>query len=188
MINNKKDLKEYISIERNKYSVRFIDKIFSITEQAILLKFQIRLRKTEYYKNTNKRIRYFFSMLKLLKMKNKYCLHIPLNTCGKGLKIMHLGPILINGKASIGNNCSIHINVAIVAGGTNDFVPKIGNDVVLGVGCTVLGGVSIANGIAVGAGAVVNKSFEEENICIAGVPANKISDNGKFKWSKTIGK
>ena len=38
------------------------------------------------------------------------------------------------------------------------------------------GNISIANGTAIGANAVVNKSFSEENIAIAGVPAKKIAD------------
>lgn len=60
--------------------------------------------------------------------------------------------------------------------------PHIGNNVVIGVGAVVLGDTYIADGIAVGANAVVNKSFEEPNIAIAGVPARKISNNGRYKW------
>ncbi len=97
---------------------------------------------------------------------------------------MHLGPILINGKATIGEECSLHINTAIVAGGTNDDVPTIGNHVVIGVGSTLLGGISIPNYTAIGAGSIVNKSFLEENIAIAGVPAKKISDNGSKTWNQ----
>lgn len=37
----------------------------------------------------------------------------------------------------------------------------------------MLGDVRLADNIAVGANAVVNKSFDEENIAIAGVPAKK---------------
>lgn len=97
---------------------------------------------------------------------------------------MHVGPILINDKAVIGKNCSLHINTAIVAGGTNNEVPVIGEGVVVGVGAVILGGVTIANNIAIGANAVVNKSFIEENIAIAGVPAKKVSNNGSLEWNK----
>lgn len=62
-------------------------------------------------------------------------------------------------------------------------VPTIGNGVVLGVGAVVLGDVRLADNIAVGANAVVNKSFDEENIAIAGVPAKKISNNGRKVWA-----
>lgn len=48
----------------------------------------------------------------------------------------------------------------------------------------MLGGVTVPNYVAIGAGAVVNKSIEEENIVVAGVPAKKISENGTFNWHK----
>lgn len=47
----------------------------------------------------------------------------------------------------------------------------------------VLGDVRLADNIAVGANAVVNKSFAEENVAIAGVPAKKISNNGRKVWA-----
>ena len=86
---------------------------------------------------------------------------------------MHTGPILINHKAKVGNDVSIHINTSIVAHGITGGVPVIGNNVVVGVGSVILGGITIADSIAIGANALVNKSFEEENIAIAGVPAKK---------------
>lgn len=43
----------------------------------------------------------------------------------------------------------------------------------------------IADGCAIGANSVVNKSFEEKGISIAGIPAKKVSNIGN-KWIKTI--
>lgn len=48
----------------------------------------------------------------------------------------------------------------------------------LGAGAKLLIGVHLADNIIVGANAVVTKSFFEQNIVIAGIPANKISDRG----------
>ena len=48
----------------------------------------------------------------------------------------------------------------------------------IGPGAKIFGNVQIVDGIAVGANAVVNKSFLEPDISIAGVPARKISDEG----------
>lgn len=45
-------------------------------------------------------------------------------------------------------------------------------------GAKLFGGITIGNGVMIGAGSVVNKSFTENNITIVGVPARKIKDTG----------
>ena len=47
----------------------------------------------------------------------------------------------------------------------------IGNNCWLAAGCTILSGVSLGNHVVVAAGAVVAKSFDEDDILLAGVPA-----------------
>lgn len=188
MIKNKSELGEWLEYERNKYGLSgFIRTFFMLlagSEVATIWAFQRRLRITEYYKNCNHRIRYMISRTILNYKKNKYGLQISLNVFGKGLRIMHIGPILTNGFSKVGEDCSIHINTAIVAQGVDGKVPVLGNNIVIGVGAVILGGINIANGIAIGANAVVNKSFDEENIAIAGVPAKKISNNGTLNWGR----
>lgn len=104
---------------------------------------------------------------------------IPINCVGKGLCIAHIGQIIINPYASIGENCRIHVGVNIGADARiSNAVPIIGNNVYIGAGAKIFGQIEIADGIAIGANAVVNKSFLEENISIAGVPAKKIGTNG----------
>lgn len=188
-INSKETLNDWLAYEKNLYKVKSIFKnnllsMFRLSESAILFKHQVLLRKTEYYKNTNKRIRGHYYSAKLMRMRYKYALHIPLNCCGRGFRIMHLGPILINSKSTIGENCVMHMGASVVAGGTSNEAPNIGDNCVIGVGAVVLGGVKIANCVAVGANAVVNKDVLEENIAVAGVPAKKISNNGRMTWNK----
>ena len=162
----------------------YILKLFCGSEKATLFHIQKRLRKTEYYKNTNKKVRYFLSKIKFNRLENKYGIHIALNTFDKGLKIMHLGPILINGKARIGKDCSIHINTSIVAGGSNDGVPVIGNNCVIGVGSVLCGDIKLGDNIAIGANSFVNKSFIEGHCTIAGSPARIISNKTSQDWGK----
>ncbi len=57
----------------------------------------------------------------------------------------------------------------------------------MGVGSVILGNVKIGDNTAIGANALVNKSFEEGNITIAGVPAKKISNNSRKDWNKKEG-
>lgn len=73
-------------------------------------------------------------------MRNKYGIHIGINVCDKGLKIMHLGSILTNGNVKIGKDCALHINTAFVAQGVSSAAPQLGDGVVAGVGSVVLGG------------------------------------------------
>lgn len=185
-INSKDDLNRFLQIEREKYKIEYKGiPIFCIREKDFLWKHNILLRKSEYYTNTNKKLRSIIYRILLFRFQNKQQIHIPLNTFDCGLKLMHLGPILVNGNVICGKNISLHINTSIVAGGTNNETPQIGDGVVIGVGAVLLGGIKIANNIAVGANSVVNKSFYEENIAIAGVPAKKISNNGRLSWGKS---
>lgn len=158
--------------------------MFPVSERDILGKHQVLLRKTEYHFNVGHKWIGNLYRLRLKKLQNRHSLHIPLNCCGRGLRIIHLGPILINGNAVVGKNCWFHINTALVAGGTNDDAPILDDGVVVGIGAIVLGGAHIAENIAIGANAVVNRSFEERDIAIAGVPAKKISNNGRTQWNK----
>lgn len=66
-----------------------------------------------------------------------------------------------------GNNC-------VGNNGFDDSSPIIGNNVDIGVGSVLIGNIEIADGIIIGANSIVNKTFKEKNIVIAGNPAKKI--------------
>lgn len=184
------ELKNILEYERKRYGIKsnfeyLVKRIYG-SENAVIYHWQILLRKIEYF-SKHKDVRYYFYKIRFNNLSNKYGLHIPENTCKKGLKIMHLGSILINKNASIGENVSLHIDTAIVAGGNTNKAPIIGNDVVVGIGAKLIGDITITNGIAIGAGSIVTKSFNENNITIAGVPARKISDIGADSWNNKKG-
>lgn len=104
---------------------------------------------------------------------------IPLNTCGKGLCIAHIGPIIVSEKAAIGEYCKIHVGVNIGADARNgQDAPAIGNHVYIGPGAKLFGKITIADQIAIGANSVVNKDFLTPAVSIAGVPAKVINDKG----------
>lgn len=184
-INNKEDLKVFLDYESKKYGRKNKKSpIFLYAERHYLWKYNLLLRKTEFYVNTNNKFMGGLYKVLLQKYQNKYQIHIPINTFDKGLKLMHLGPVLVNAKVRCGKDVSMHINTALVAGGSSDGTPILDDGVVVGVGAVILGGIHIAKNIAIGANAVVNKSFDEENIAIAGVPAKKVSDKGRSSWGK----
>ncbi len=182
MIKSKKDLKEYLmadkyALKKNYRFPRFKDLIW---------KYEIALRKSEYYQNTKlsgirKLETFLFGGYWRLR---KYIIglicgfSIPNNTCGKGLTIAHIGPVIINHKAKLGNYCRIHCCVNIGEDSRTGDAPVLGNNIFIGPGAKIFGGIILEDWIAIGANAVVNKSFEQRNISIAGVPAKKISDQG----------
>jgi serine O-acetyltransferase len=85
---------------------------------------------------------------------------------------MHRGTIVVNDKARIGDNCRIHVCVNI--GEANGGAPTIGNNVYIGPGAKIFGPITIADGVTIGANAVVNKSITTPNISIGGIPARPL--------------
>jgi serine O-acetyltransferase len=84
---------------------------------------------------------------------------------------------VVNGAAKIGANCRLHVCVNIgTQAGYGNKAPIIGDNCYIGPGAKLYGDITIANNTAIGANSVVNKSFEENNIAIAGIPARKIKE------------
>lgn len=54
----------------------------------------------------------------------------------------------------------------------------IGNNVYIRMGARILGDITIADNVVIGANAVVTKSITEPGITVAGIPVKKISDVG----------
>lgn len=137
------------------------------------------LRKEEYYRNkTNQN---FFTRLfglfferkrNRLGEKTGFCMEA--NCFDEGLNIFHCGSIVVNPNSKIGKNCMLHGNNCIGNNGKTDKCPTIGNNVEIGFGAVIIGDVEIADNIKIGANAVVNKSFLEPGITIAGVPAKRV--------------
>ncbi|MEN5130517.1 hypothetical protein [Elizabethkingia anophelis] len=89
----------------------------------------------------------------------------------QGLRIYHYGSIIINPKAKVGKNCTIHGNCCIGSKGSfPDDSPVIGDNVDIGQGAQILGGITIANGVKIGAGSIVTKSVLEQNVTVVGIP------------------
>ena len=181
MIKTRKELKHYlkrdaIALKKDKQKRPrvFGDEVW---------KFQRLLRKCEYYSNISKGKKLVLAPIILLKkikfkkMSVKLGFSIPLNVFEEGLSIAHYGTIVVNSKAKVGKNCRLQEGVNI--GATNGSVnaPIIGDNVFIGTGAKIIGDITIASDVAIGANAVVVKSILEAGVTYAGVPAKKISDN-----------
>jgi serine O-acetyltransferase len=93
---------------------------------------------------------------------------------GGGLYIAHTyGMVIMPEK--IGRNCSIISNVTIGLRNEKAF-PEIGDDVFIGAGARVLGGIYVGNGARIGANAVVIEDVPE-GATVVGVPAKVVESS-----------
>jgi serine O-acetyltransferase len=192
MIRSQRDLKYYLEADRLALGGQwhrpftrlwFADFMFPYD----LRNFETALRRLEYLHNQEQRpwvrIHKVFVYRRYLRLSRMLGYTIPVNVFGPGLSIAHVGTIVVNTGARVGANCRLHVCVNIgTEAGCSDKAPQIGDNVYIGPGAKIFGGIEIADGCAIGANAVVNKSFLEPGSVIAGVPACKVGeiDTGKI--------
>ena len=98
---------------------------------------------------------------------------------GPGFYVGHHGSIFVGPGTRIGANCSIgqmcYLSAAAVGG--SEGAPVVGDRVYLGPGCKVIGRVSIADGAAIGASAVVFDDVPRNGV-VVGNPGRVTSLKG----------
>jgi serine O-acetyltransferase len=183
MITSKKTYKQYLNEDSKALGLTVgsvSDKIKDFFFPDAIWEFQKTMRKLEYFHNCKNKglnkIIYYYLKYKFRKISLKLNFSIPINTFGPGLSIVHYGTIVINGNVKVGKNCRIHACTNIGASGGEKEAPQIGDNVYIAPGAKIYGNIKLANNIAIGANSVVHKSFDEENIMIAGNPAKKIKE------------
>lgn len=107
----------------------------------------------------------------------------PAATIGNAIMLDHATGIVIGETAVVGDGCSLLHGVTL--GGTGkskgkDRHPKVGKDVLIGAGTSVLGNISIGDGAKVGAGSVVLQPIPHGATAV-GAPAKVV---GRAKESK----
>ena len=90
---------------------------------------------------------------------------------GKGFYVGHFGGIILHSDVKMGINCSIGPGVLIgTRGQGSKGVPCIGDNVYIGVGARILGGIKIGNNACIGANAVVIRDVPDV-VTAVGIPA-----------------
>ena len=180
MIKSKKDLEYYILQDRKMNGFKARRSLTDILKEAMYpnaVTFLRYLRKLEYYTNTSGMLNSLFKAYYYFKYRSagrKLGYSIGLNACGPGLSLPHYGTIIISAEAHLGCNCRVHACVNIGRSAGEKKAPKIGDNVYIGPSCVLFGDIRIANNVTIGANATVNKSFEQENVVIAGTPAKVV--------------
>lgn len=90
---------------------------------------------------------------------------------GRGFVIEHSGGIVVSGFAGFGNDCRLRNGVVIGLSRVDEpCAPQFGDDVDIGAGAKILGGIRIGNHVRIGANAVVITDVPD-NCLAVGVPA-----------------
>ena len=178
MIDSKETLRKYLAQDRLALN-RQQDRRPGLWKDEIW-KFEILLRRLEY--DTNCRSGLIAAVIRKYhgfrfhRLSVKLGFTIPINVFEEGLSIPHYGTIVVHGNARIGRNCRLQEGVTIGATDGSHEAATIGNNCYFGSGAKVIGAVTIADDVAVGAGAVVTGDILEPGTTWGGVPARKISD------------
>lgn len=127
MITSKEVLAEYLKADAVNYKSQVCSlgnklkyNILStpISEQKHIWAYIKHMRYVEYYGYMKKKSKvyllpYLYHLSRLRKESHITGFQIEPGTCGKGLTIWHWGPIIVNGKTRIGENCTLYPGVLI---------------------------------------------------------------------------
>lgn len=143
------------------------------------------MRRCEYYENCRKdfvgRLYAKYLKYRYVVLSQRLGFSIGFNTCGPGLCIEHYGCVIINQHAHVGANCRI-VGAAVIGATADDKTPIIGDNVFIGFGAAIIGAVTVADGVAIGANAVVSRSVTTPDVTVGGIPASIISPRGSAQY------
>lgn len=104
----------------------------------------------------------------------KYGVHIGVNTCDYGLRIVHPGGIIINAN-HVGKYCTVTQGVVLGKVKTNERRPYVGDNVNFSLGAKVTGLVHIGNNVVICPNSVVISDIPD-NVIASGVPVSIIKE------------
>lgn len=172
MIKSKKELSFYIMADsmmnRGYFKPSLKERVKNTFIKDDILRFLKLMRKCQYYSQFGGGI-FIYYRLMYFKLSKKLGFSIGYNCFGYGLVIPHYGTIVVGGSNKCGNYCVLHTSTCI-----SDNGKIIGDAFYLSTGAKVTSKVTLGNNISVGANSVVNKSFADGNMMIAGAPAKQI--------------
>lgn len=177
MIQNKADLKDYLTCEKELY--------FGEGKTSLFISFLLRsktyriwqylrtLRHAEYHKNCNclwNKVAFIWFHRRKYVLGHRLGFEIPENCVGKGLMIYHIAPIVLNEDAVMGEYCCIAGDFCMGNTGPGTASPILGNHVNAGWGSCVIGNVKVADDVVIGAGCVLTHSVDQPGSKVSGVP------------------
>lgn len=187
MIKTKEQLYFYLREDRKRNNVSsnqllYLLKLIIREDHACIFHYIKNLRLCEFHKNNSDKniihkLLYFYYKIIITRLGSKYNISIRLNSCGYGLRIMHLaggGGVRIGAK-KVGNYCGFNAGVLIGQKDGEENRPVIGDHVAFGPGAKAFGNLVIGDNVFVAANAVVTKDVPN-NCIVGGIPAKIIKN------------
>lgn len=168
----KETIKEIIHSDLYRYGGIPSEKELSYMDRKELYGYQYTktMRYCKYHKECNHKLRFIFYRLKLKHYSTKFGFQIPYSTnIGRGLYLGHLGSIIVNYKAQLGDNVNLSqgVTIGIVNRGAKAGVPVIGNNVWIGANAVVVGGINIGNDVMIAPNSFVNFDVPDHSIVVS---------------------
>lgn len=185
MITTKENLYEVLKYEKAQYMTYMFStrkrRIMGLLKHEPIMsiwKWQRSSRMADYYfyrtqhnASLIEKIAYLYWIRKRNRIGERLGIELQTMEIGKGLFIYHFGGGIV-GYGKCGENVHLHGNNCIGNGGPgHDTPPTLGNNVMVGVGAKVIGGIRIADNVKIAAGAVVVHDIVEPGCTVAGIPA-----------------
>lgn len=166
-------LKKEITVVGNNIVLTYFNLLIKPNKIELFL---LLLRTAEFLKNRSGiyKLIYFFVKYQKWKLGVRLGFTIPEHVFEEGLQIPHYGTIVVNANARVGRNCRLHACTNIGSSSGSSVAPKIGDNVYIGPGVKIYGGIFIANNTTLAANAAVAESVLHENCLVGGVPAKVI--------------
>lgn len=165
-----KELRNLISDDLHRYGIQNEkDMGFMARRECYGYNYTKCLRQCYWYKEHNNRILFILSRMKLYRLSERYGFQISYATrIGRGLYLGHMGNIVVNWEATIGNNVNLSQGVTIgrANGGKRDGVPHIGDNVWIGANATVVGNITIGNDVMIAPNTFVNFDVPSHSLVI----------------------
>lgn len=196
-IKTKKELRDILNYERKRWKMSPITTPLGWVKMELFLFFHpggpylymYCLRNLEYYSQKASRFSiirlYYAYKLKVLSLRTG--IELAPGVAELGVKPNH-GKCIISKYANIGQDTVIvgYVTIGGIGGTRDNGAATIGKRVFISSGVRIIGPVHIADGVVIGANAVVVKDIDEPNITVVGAPAKKISDKGSEEYIQTI--
>lgn len=138
------------------------------------MKYLSTMRKLSYYKHKGNPL-WLYYHFKYQRLTVKLGFTIGPDVFGYGLSLPHYGTIVVGSKNSIGNYAMIHVCTLIPSTDHH-----IGDNFYLATGAKVTTGMNLGKNVTIAANSVVTKSFDYDNVLLAGMPAVVKGERGPW--------